>query len=106
VLLSEEHAEDSEISPQQLMDGGYCLGFVEAAAEAGSFVGALAEPRGSSVSANAQRSIRNCADPSVDGESLLRVVMRFLGHHPDSATQSATAAAMLAIARAYPCEDV
>jgi hypothetical protein len=34
------------------------------------------------------------------------IVIKFLGHHPDSADQSAAAAAMLAIARAYPCSTV
>jgi hypothetical protein len=82
----------------------YCAGFVEAAADAGAFLGALNAPLRPSRSANTQRSIRNCAGPEVSGEALLGIVVQFLLDHPNSGEQSAATATMLAIARAFPCE--
>lgn len=82
----------------------YCAGFVEAAADAGAFLGALNAPLRPSRSAHTQRSIRNCAGPEVSSEALLGIVVQFLLDHPDSSEQSAATVSMLAIARAFPCD--
>lgn len=104
------HASDilSEATRTSSLDGlaqaAYCAGFVEAAADAGSFLGVLTSAVRESQDAQAQRSIRNCAGPAVRGEELLRVVVRFLENHPDRGEQAAVAASMHAIARAFPCD--
>jgi hypothetical protein len=87
-----------------LAQAAYCAGFVEAAADAGSFLGAHPPLVDQSDDARAQRRLRNCAGPAVRGEQLLRVVVRFLEDHSDSAEQAAVVASMLAIAHAFPCD--
>lgn len=87
-----------------LAQAAYCAGFVEAAADVGSFFGELDVPAPQSEEARQQRSIRNCAGPAVRGEELLRIVVQFLEDHPESGDQAAVSATLLAIARAFPCE--
>jgi hypothetical protein len=59
-----------------LARAAYCAGFVEAAADAGSFLGVLDLPIRPANAERTQQAMRNCAGPSVDGEDLLRVVVR------------------------------
>jgi len=87
-----------------LAQAAYCAGFVEAAADAGSFLGAHHSPVDQSEEGQAKRRLRNCAGPSVRGEQLLRVVVTFLENHSDTAEQAAVVASMRAIALAFPCE--
>jgi hypothetical protein len=82
----------------------YCLGFVEAAADAGAFLGVLNAPMRPSRAGHTQRSIRNCAGPGVDSEQLLDTIVQFLEDNPASSEQSAVTMSMLAIARAFPCD--
>lgn len=82
----------------------YCLGFVEAVADAGAFLGALNAPMRPSRAGHTQRSVRNCAGPGVDSEQLLDTVVQFLEDNPASSEQSAVTMSMLAIARAFPCD--
>jgi len=104
------HATDSlsETTPTSSLNGlahaAYCAGFVEAAADAGSLLSVLTVPAGESDDAREQRSLRNCAGPSVRGEQLLRVVVQFLEERPDQGEQAAVAASLLAIARSFPCD--
>jgi len=85
-------------------DAMYCLGFVEAAADAGAFLGALNAPLRPSRAGHTQRSVRNCAGTEVSSEQLLGTVVQFLRDNPASSEQSAVAVSMLAIARAFPCD--
>jgi hypothetical protein len=91
------------LSPHDAARAAFCAGFVQAAADAGSFIGALPAPQEASNAAFAQRSIRNCAGPTVDGEQLLGTVVQFLHDQPESSTRGAVTVSMLAIAKAFPC---
>lgn len=101
-VILDEKTQQSSLGG--LAQAAYCAGFVEAAADAGSFLGALnvvvRQPDGVQL----QQSIRNCAGPAVRGEALLQVVVQFLEDNPDSSQQAAVSASMLAIARAFPCD--
>jgi hypothetical protein len=100
-ILNEETRQSSL---GRLAQAAYCAGFVEAAADAGSFLGVLNVTVRQPDGAQLPHRIRNCAGPAVRGEELLELVVQFLEDNPESRQQAAVSASMFAIARAFPCD--